>query len=128
MIRGMAWSVLVVDDDPSFRDLASRILDEMGFEDITESEDAASAIAQAELRRPQAALVDVGLPDGDGVELARTLAALPWSPHVVLTSSDKDAATAITTRDGEPPVPFVAKEDLANGTLRGLLRGDADLG
>jgi DNA-binding NarL/FixJ family response regulator len=128
MIGRMAWSVLVVDDDPSFRDLASRILDEMGFEDIIESEDAASAIAQAELRRPQAALVDVGLPDGDGVELARTLAALPWSLHVVLTSSDKDAGTAITARDGERPVPFVAKEDLVNGTLRGLLFGDADLG
>jgi CheY-like chemotaxis protein len=124
----MAWSVLVVDDDPSFRDLASRILGEMGFDDIAESEDVASALVQAELRRPQAALVDVGLPDGDGVELARTLAALPWSPRVVLTSSDRDAATPVTAGDGEPSVPFVAKEDLANGKLRGLLLGDAGPG
>jgi CheY-like chemotaxis protein len=124
----MAWSVLVVDDDPFFRDLASRILGEMGFDDIAESEDVASALVQAELRRPQAALVDVGLPDGDGVELARTLAALPWSPRVVLTSSDRDAATPVTAGHEEPSVPFVAKEDLANGKLRGLLLGDAGPG
>jgi len=124
----MAWSVLVVDDDPCFRDLASRILGEMGFDDIAESEDVASALVQAERRRPQAALVDIGLPDGDGVELARTLAALPWSPRVVLTSSDRDAATPITGGDGEPSVPFVAKEDLANGKLRALLLGDAGPG
>jgi CheY-like chemotaxis protein len=124
MIGPMALSVLVVDDDPAFRDIATRILVEMGFEEITETEDAAAAIAQAEAKRPQAALVDVGLPDGDGIALARTLVALPWSPCVVLTSSDKDSAIAITPRDGESHVPFVAKEDLANGSLRGLLLGE----
>jgi CheY-like chemotaxis protein len=125
MIERMALSVLVVDDDPAFRDIAARILRAMGFEEITETASAAAAIAQAEARRPQAALVDVGLPDGDGIELARTLADLPWSPCVVLTSSDKDSAIAITSRPGESAVPFLAKEDLANGSLRGLLLGES---
>jgi CheY-like chemotaxis protein len=119
----MPLSVLVVDDDRAFRGIASRILRELGFEVIIETADAAGAIAEAEAKHPDAVLVDIGLPDGDGIELARTLAALPWSPSVVLTSSDQDSAIAITSRHGEPPVPFVPKEDLANGSLRGLLLG-----
>jgi hypothetical protein len=39
-------------------------------------------------------LVDAELPDGDGITLARELAALPWRPRIVLTSIDRDIATA----------------------------------
>jgi CheY-like chemotaxis protein len=119
----VSLSVLVIDDDAAFRELASRILTDLGFDEITEAGDAATALAQAELKRPRAALVDVGLPDADGIELARSLAALPWAPHVLLTSSDRDAGISITSRKGELTIPFVAKEDLANGALRSLLLG-----
>jgi CheY-like chemotaxis protein len=113
--------VLVVDDDAAFLTLAVRILEEMGFEEITTTTDAAGAIAEATAHRPQVALVDVGLPDQDGIELARTLAALPWSPRVVLTSTDRDALSAIAARDDGDALAFVPKEELANGTLRHLL-------
>ncbi len=121
MIERVAVSVLVVDDDPAFRDLASRMLSELGCEEIAEAGDAATAMRQAELKRPQAALVDVGLPDGDGVELARRLAALSWSPRVLLTSSDKDAPHGLGSQDAERGLTFVAKEDLVNGSLAELL-------
>jgi NAD(P)-dependent dehydrogenase (short-subunit alcohol dehydrogenase family) len=39
-------------------------------------------------------LLDIGLPDGDGVALAMRLAALPSPPAVLLTSTDPDAVTA----------------------------------
>jgi CheY-like chemotaxis protein len=117
----MVLSVLVVDDDPAFRVLAARILGDIGFEEITATGDAATALTQAEAKRPGAALVDVGLPDRDGIDLAFQLAALPWSPQVVLTSSDSDAGRGITIPDGGRAVPFLPKAELANGLLRGLL-------
>ena len=40
----------------------------------------------------RAALVDVDLPDGNGIALAHELTALPWRPRVVLTSVDAEAA------------------------------------
>jgi CheY-like chemotaxis protein len=114
-------SVLVVDDDPAFLALAARILEGLGVAHISTAPDAATAVTQADARRPQAALVDVGLPDRGGIDLARELATRPWSPRVVLTSTDRDAANAMETEDGRPRIPFLPKEELANGTLRKLL-------
>ena len=119
----MARSVLVVDDDPVFLALAIRVLREMGFAEVTTTATAAAAVRAALAGEPDAALVDVGLPDRDGADLAQELAALPWSPRVVLTSSDPDVATMLTAPPGRP-VPFVAKEELAGDGLRRLLIGD----
>lgn len=119
----MALTVLVVDDDPAFLSLAARLLEEVGVAEIMTATNAAAAIAQAAAGRPQAVLVDVGLPDRDGVDLALELAALPWSPRVVLTSTDRD--TVITSADSDPQhtLPFVPKDELADGALRSLLLG-----
>lgn len=123
MIGCMALSVLVVDDDPAFRTLAARLLEELGFDEVTATADAAAAITQAEADRPQAVLVDIGLPDRDGIDLAYELAGLPWAPRVVLTSTDTDAVSAIAARAGSAKLPFVPKEELASGGLRALLLG-----
>jgi CheY-like chemotaxis protein len=69
-------------------------------------------------------LVDVGLPDREGIELAFELAALPWLPRVVLTSSDWDAVDALGARDGHRTLPFVPKEELASDSVRRLLTAD----
>lgn len=69
-----------------------------------------------------AALVDVGLPDGGGLELARRIAALPWSPRVLITSSDVDAVTDDAARS-LGAVGFLPKAELVNGSLRRLLTG-----
>jgi CheY-like chemotaxis protein len=116
----MASRVLVVDDDPDFRTLGARLLRELGFDEVITAGDAAAALEQAEVGRPDAVLVDVGLPDRDGIDLAHQIAALPWSPRVVLTSTDGDAASAVAARGGRA-LSFVPKEQLANGVLRGLL-------
>ena len=84
--------------------------------------DAADAAALcAAASRPDAVLVDVGLPDRDGIDLANELTELPWRPRVVLTSSDKDALMAIEARDDDHRLRFVAKEELASESLRRAL-------
>jgi CheY-like chemotaxis protein len=117
----MAGSVLLVDDDPAFLSLATRMLLAVGVSVTATAATAAAALAAAQAGRPQAALVDVGLPDRNGIELACELAALPWSPRVVLTSTDRDAVSS-SANDGLPP--FVPKEDLPNAPLRELLLAD----
>ena len=81
----MPASVLIVDDDPIFRALVRRLLTGAGLVVVGEAESVAEGLAVAEELRPNAALVDFGLPDGDGLGLARQLTALPWQPRVVLT-------------------------------------------
>jgi DNA-binding NarL/FixJ family response regulator len=112
--------VLVVDDDPVFRGLARRILTAGGLSVVGEAASVQAAIEAAERLRPDAALVDVGLPDGDGIALAERLAALPWRPRVVLTSSDPDAATPDDVRR-VGAAGFVAKDELPNAPLTELL-------
>ena len=118
----MPCTVLVVDDDAAFRGLAARLLAAMGLEVVGEADSWTSAAAAARGLRPQSVLVDVNLPDGNGIDLAKHLAALPWRPRVVLTSSDPDA-TSDAAVQGLGAVGFIAKDELANGSLRTMLAG-----
>jgi two-component system, OmpR family, KDP operon response regulator KdpE len=117
-------TILIVDDDPTFLALAARLLEGTGIEVVAQAQDAASAIEAAAATRPDAALVDAGLPDRNGIDLAYELAALPWEPRVVVTSTDADVGAAIDARPGDPKLPFIAKEDLTGRTLVALLSGD----
>ena len=119
--RCVAISVLVIDDDPRSLSLAGRVLEEMGADVMATARDATSALDLANELRPDAALVDVGLPDRDGIDLAYEIAALPWRPRVVLMSTDTDAVSAIDARHEGEALPFVPKEELAGSRLRRLL-------
>jgi two-component system nitrate/nitrite response regulator NarL len=110
----------VVDDDPEFRQLARRVLVAGGLTVVGEADSVAAALAAADRLKPAAVLLDVELPDGDGVTLARELAALPWSPRIVLTSIDGDITTSDEARNAGASA-FVNKADLPNAPLRALL-------
>jgi DNA-binding NarL/FixJ family response regulator len=115
-------SVVLIDDDPAFRELARRLLGTMGFSVIGEGDTVATGLAMAVNLRPEALLVDVGLPDGDGVELARELVGLPWRPRVVLTSVDPDAASADDVRRSGAE-GFASKDELPGAGLELLATG-----
>ena len=85
--RPVAVQVLIVDDHASFRRFARLLLLAAGFDVVGEAAGAESARALIALLRPDAVLLDVMLPDGCGLDVARELAREPDSPRVVLTSS-----------------------------------------
>lgn len=111
----------MVDDDDAFRGLAVRLLSALDLEVVGQSASCAAARAAAGRLQPDAALVDVNLPDGSGIALAAELTALPWKPRVVLISSDADAATAAEVKRAGA-VAFLRKDQLADGTLAALFR------
>jgi DNA-binding NarL/FixJ family response regulator len=113
-------SVLVVDDDAEFRQLAGRLLAASGLTVVGEADSVAAAVAAAARLEPSAALVDVELPDGDGIALARELAALAWHPRIVLTSINADIATTEEAQRAGARA-FVNKADLPNAPLAQLL-------
>jgi CheY-like chemotaxis protein len=115
--------VLVVDDDPEFRKLAGRLLAASGLTVVGEADTVAAARAATTRLEPPAILIDVELPDGDGVTLARELAALPWRPRIVLTSIDRDITTTDEARAAGARA-FVNKADLPNAPLAQLLGGE----
>jgi CheY-like chemotaxis protein len=101
----MPVRVLIVDDDARFRRLARAFLERSGFEVAGEAADGAEALAVAARARPDAALVDVQLPDIDGPTLAAALSAADGGMRILLTSSDPGLGRGVTG--------FVAKDRLA---------------
>jgi len=116
----MARTVLVVDDDPAFRGLAVRMLTAAGLEVVGEAGSAAAAMVAARTVKPDAALVDVDLPDRNGIALALELSGLPWRPRVLLISADIDAASPDDVRRCGAR-GFVHKPELPDRALARLL-------
>jgi CheY-like chemotaxis protein len=114
--------VALVDDDADFLGLAERALVEMGVTVVATAQTAEAALRVVKESRPDVVLVDIGLPDRDGVEFGATLAAMPWKPRVVLTSSDDDALGADPIAGGGG-LPFVPKHELTGDVMRRLLLG-----
>jgi FixJ family two-component response regulator len=71
-MSGIGGVVYVVDDDPSFRRSLQRLLDAAGFETIALGS-AGAFLAQSPLRHPACLLLDVDLPDLDGMRLQEEL-------------------------------------------------------
>lgn len=117
----MGTTILIVDDYAPFRSAARALLDGGGFEVVGEAGDGASALAAAASLRPDVVLLDVQLPDLDGFEVARRLAALVPAPAVVLVSS-RDASDFPVRLAGASVHGFIPKSDLSHATLADLLQ------
>jgi two-component system KDP operon response regulator KdpE len=77
--------VLVVDDEPQIVRALKVVLREAGFEAVP-AETASQALDLAAVRPPDAAIVDLVLPDGDGVEVTRRLREWSEMPILVLSA------------------------------------------
>jgi CheY-like chemotaxis protein len=86
-MRAVGRRVVIVDDNARFRAKASRMLEDAGYEVVAEVPDGAAALAAVRRMRPDAALVDVQLPDMSGMLVAEQLARENDAPAVVLTST-----------------------------------------
>jgi DNA-binding NarL/FixJ family response regulator len=120
--RHAGRSVLIVDDHPSFRSAARMLLEGAGFEVVGESENAAGAVEAATRLQPAIVLLDIGLPDGDGFEVAERLAGRDDPPAVILISSREVAWYRRRLADS-PARGFIAKGELSAGALEALVGG-----
>jgi DNA-binding NarL/FixJ family response regulator len=113
--------VLIVDDHPSFRGCARAVLESEGYEVVGEAANGEEAIEVAAKLHPDLVLVDIGLPDCSGFEVAERMAALDHAPAVILTSSRdrSDYGSSITDSSARG---FIPKADLSVDALSLLLK------
>lgn len=116
----VAVRVLIVDDHPPFRALAKEMLELATFRVVGEAGDAGVALDLAAELKPDLVLLDIGLPDLDGFEVARRLAALSPAPKVVLISS-RDRSAYRTRLSTSSVQGFVPKGDLSAATVVQLM-------
>lgn len=116
----MDYTVLIVDDHPSFRASARVLLEAEGFNVVGEAADGASALTEAGRLQPQVVLLDVQLPDIDGFDVAERLTGHPGSPAVILVSSrDSSDFGPLVSRSGARG--FVPKAELSGERVQALL-------
>jgi len=119
-IGGVPTTLLIVDDHEEYRHSASALLEAEGFAVIGVAADGAAAIEAIQRLRPQVVLLDIQLPDIDGLQLAERLAAGPEPPQVVLISS-RDAAAYGPRLEAAPVRGFIAKRELTGAALAALV-------
>jgi DNA-binding NarL/FixJ family response regulator len=103
---------LLVDDNDAFLETASQLLQREGVTVVGVASTIAQALRQARALRPDLILVDIGLGDESGFDLARLLARDGLNAEVILisTGAQEDYAEMI---DDSPAAGFLAKSDLS---------------
>ena len=107
----MRVRVLIVDDDAAFRDMIGAELVDRGYDVVGEAGTVADARVALPQLVPDALLLDVHLPDGNGIAFAAELLSTDAHLRIVLTSTDGSAATARLIERSRV-AGFIAKTEL----------------
>jgi DNA-binding NarL/FixJ family response regulator len=86
----MPTRVLIVDDQPVFRRVARTLLETRGYTVVAEAEGMDTALEALERSLPDAVLLDIGLGEESGFDVARALTRLRPELAVLLVSADNE--------------------------------------
>jgi DNA-binding response OmpR family regulator len=114
--------VLIVEDDAAIRRFVRQSLEEAGHQ-VFEAEGLQRGLVEAGTRKPDLLVLDLGLPDGDGVDLIRDLRGWSSVPVIVLsarTGDDDKIAALDAGADDYLIKPFSAAQVMAR--VRAVLR------
>jgi two-component system KDP operon response regulator KdpE len=125
-----AHKILVVDDEPTIRTLLRSTLARAGY-DVVEAETARDASTSVDIDKPDLVLLDLGLPDRDGLEMIATLRGAAGRPVIVVSAREEmeqKVAALDLGADDYVTKPFDTLELLARvrAALRRSLAGQAD--
>ena len=115
-------TALVIDDEPQIRKLLRIVLEQEHYHAL-ESDSGRHGLSEVALRRPDVVLLDLGLPDMDGVEVLKRLRQWSQVPVLILSVRDspEDKVAALDAgADDYVTKPFEATELLAR--LRAIQR------
>ena len=101
-----AGKILVVDDEPEVRLVLSEFLESRGYE-VTAASSGAEALAMVDVVKPHVVLLDVTMPEMDGMEtLKRLAAANPGLPIIMVTANaDVDVTSRLLAMGAADYIP-----------------------
>lgn len=118
----MSAHILVIDDENQIRKMLRIALKSVGYE-VSEAESVATGLAATVRQQPDLVVLDLGLPDGDGLELLAEVRSFSKVPVIVLSvrSGDQDKISALDIGAQDfVTKPFSVEELLAR--IRAQLR------
>lgn len=114
--------ILVIDDELPMRRFLRAMLRANGYQ-VVEAATAREGLAHAAGRNPELILLDLGLPDADGVDVARTLRRSTRAPIIVLSARGREHDKVAALDEGADDYltkPFAIQE--LEARLRALIR------
>jgi DNA-binding NarL/FixJ family response regulator len=117
----MPRTALIVDDHPSFRASARRMLAADGYDVVLEAPDGAAALAAAQHLHPDLVLLDVRLPDLDGFEVARRLLATSGAKVEIVLVSSHDSTDFGDAVGASGARGFVPKSELSAEAIAAVI-------
>lgn len=118
---GSALRCLIVEDQVMFLELLQRLLDtQVGLEVIATAESVATGIATCRLHRPDLLILDLALPDGDGMAVLQSLAQ--WSPQGRAVVLSAQAAGFVCPEPLQPLLLGVVDKTATFETLINVIR------
>ena len=115
-------TILLVDDEPKIIQLARDYLERAGFAILT-ARDGATALTTARAGKPDLIVLDLGLPDRDGLDVTRALRRESAVPIIMLTARNEESDKLVGLEIGADDYitkPFSPKELVAR--VRVVLR------
>jgi len=100
--------VLIIDDDHLIRMYLKATLVDLNFTDIKEAGDGKKAIQAAEQQQPELILLDINLPDCDGIDLLGKLHTVVPDGKIVMVSSEA-TVDRIKMAQKKGSIGFIAK-------------------
>ncbi|WP_028061490.1 response regulator [Candidatus Solirubrobacter pratensis] len=115
----MATTVLIVDDHAGFRRAARSLLEADGYDVAGESATGGEALEAVPRLRPNVVLLDIGLPDLDGIEVSTRLTTEDPTRAIVLTST-RDATECAPLAKSCGARGFIPKSELSGAAIAQL--------
>jgi len=111
-------TVLIVDDHPAFRASARRLLALDGFSVVGEAADGESALRLALELAPEVVLLDIGLPDRSGFDVAVELGRMQTKVVLVSSRAQSDLGRRVVQSGA---LGFISKERLSGEAILAFL-------
>lgn len=117
--------ILIVDDEVFFRKVLRDVLEKIGFTVVGEAGDGSEAVEKYRTLRPHVVIMDIYMPDKNGIDATKEMVALDKNARVLIASaSDFDSDTETALAAGAKAIlmkPFVPRE--VYDTIKRVLTG-----
>ena len=114
--------ILFVEDEDYIARVIKSSLEDAGYE-VFRANSLAQGRVEAATRSPELLILDLGLPDGDGTDLIRTLRSYSSVPIIILSAYDLEEYEAEAKKAGIPLLSFVIDSPT---TMRSLAQQGTD--
>jgi len=129
MLKAMSVRAIIVDDSPEFLQAARALLEREGMTVVAVAATAAEALRSAEEHDPDVVLLDIGLGDESGFEVAQLLNPPAGRKRPVILISARPEEEFGDLVEASPAIGFLPKPQLSATTITQLItRGDGPQG